>query len=330
LFVVDHVGHVLFFLIHVLHNFFLLSLRVRLLLALVLFLGLLEAVLIVSLHLLYVGLIYGVEERPPELLIRLAGQLVPVVLVLVDKLVHEVAPDDVVELVLLLLHQFLLQLDGLFLELRILGFFLLATLLLIFSVLLHPRLTAIFELVVHILQKEFLIIDDLSIFLQTLFEFLPFASEFEVFSVAFEAELFLFVSQEEDIVMEEVGVFLEVVGAWEVGVVEFLFDEGLDEGVDVGLEEEGVAKGWQKSGLLAVDAPHAVGQEGFGELVLSHELFELLIKGDFFIEIFDDIFVVAEEQIEILPEMKIVLPQTEQFFLSWILLVFLLQKGHEL
>mgnify|MGYP007123475891 CR=1 FL=1 len=56
----------------------------------------------------------------------------------------------------------------------------------------------------------------------------------------------------------------------------------------------------------------------------------LFVEGNFFVEVFIDIFAVFNHNEEILPEMEIVFHEVEYFLLTWIFFVFLHQESNEL
>lgn len=72
-----------------------------------------------------------------------------------------------------------------------------------------------------------------------------------------------------------------------------------------------------------VESPHSVAQERFFEADLSHNAFVLLVEGNLFLEVVDDVFVGVgiKDEVEELPEVEVVLPNTENLLFFGVFLV---------
>lgn len=194
---------------------------------------------------------------------------------------------------------------------------------LMFLVLFECDSIALQKLRMDVLQIIHLAVNDFLVLLERFFEVVILPPEVKILTVPDEAELLLFLVYEFDVIFDVLGEFLEIVGALFLGVVKLLVDELFNEGVDVGLQEEGVFETRLPFGDPVVEAPHPEAEEGFLQSYLSHSGFVLPIEGDLFFEVVDNIFVGVgiEDEVEELPEVEIVLQHAEYLLLLWVLLV---------
>lgn len=72
-----------------------------------------------------------------------------------------------------------------------------------------------------------------------------------------------------------------------------------------------------------VKPPHSETEERFLKADLCHNALVLLVERDFFLEVVDHIFVGVgiEDEVEELPEVEVVLPDTEDLLFFWVFLV---------
>jgi hypothetical protein len=261
---------------------------------------------VVGLFLLQEGLVDASQHLRPEVEVGFLGGDASVLLGGVD----EVQEDNLVEMLLFLLLYFILECLRCLPEAA--GPLLLLQLpaLLVLPVLLDCQFVPLDELAVRVLEEEVLIVDDVAVGGQALLELLVLAAEVEVLAVAAEGELFLPVTHQLHVVLKQVRELSEVVAALLLWKVELLVDEFLDEGVDVGLEEEGVAQGGLVGGDAVVEPPHAEAEERFPQAGLRHRCFVLLVEPHFLLEVAAD--VLADAHVKILPEVQVVLNHVEQ------------------
>jgi hypothetical protein len=93
-----------------------------------------------------------------------------------------------------------------------------------------------------IFQEVVPIVDDILIGGKSLLELLIPAAEITILPISCEVECFSFISDQFHVVLEEASPLPEIIAALLLGVVELLVDEVFDEGVDVRLQEEGIAE----------------------------------------------------------------------------------------
>ena len=72
-----------------------------------------------------------------------------------------------------------------------------------------------------------------------------------------------------------------------------------------------------------VESPHPEAQKRFFEADLGHNGFVFLVEGDFFLEVIDDVFVGIgiKDEVEELPEVEVVLANTENLLFLRVFLV---------
>lgn len=199
-------------------------------------------------------------------------------------------------------------------------------------VLLECNSISLHELRMDILQVIHLAVDNFLILLERFFEVIILLPEVKVLTIPYETELLFLLIYEFDVILDVLGELLEIVRSLFFGVVQFLVDELFNEGIDVRLQKEGIFETRLPFGDLVVESPHPKAQERFFQAYLSHDAFVFLIERDFFLEVVDHILVGVgiEDEVEELPEVEVVLPDTENLLFLWVFLVLSSQETGKL
>lgn len=81
-----------------------------------------------------------------------------------------------------------------------------------------------------------------------------------------------------------------------------------------------------------VKSPHPEAEERLLQADLCHNALVLLVERDFFLEVVDHIFVGVgiEDEVEELPEVEVVLPDTEDLLFFWVFLVLSSEEAGKL
>jgi hypothetical protein len=78
-----------------------------------------------------------------------------------------------------------------------------------------------------------------------------------------------------------------------------------------------------------IESPHSIAHEGFFEFNFRHDLFVLLVESYLLFEVIEDVLADVDCDMEVLPEVEVVLDYVEDHLLLWVFAVFQFQEVGE-